>query len=454
MNKVVAILGIIVLITLGGLFFCAGFFTGTNISPVIGAHITKEATAAANASSEGKSISKDQVDSVIGAKSVTISEKIMQILSSAAESATSSISRMMDGKKSPLSEESSKISVNSLLREIAAGHASDDECSPEETLMRMKRRPLMPDPNSLQGKRIVFVGYFKNKVALKIQKLLVKKGYRPHVEISKTGDNESFVFCGPFKKEKNAEMLVKWLRKHEFSEARIVKISDESLEEALYDTMNGNLSMPENKEKEKANKKKYKKKYKHGRHGKHGRKSSHRKHDANFEHGKHVKEHGSHKESHHGEHAAEHHHQHKDADGAGQASKQHESAEQHSKQNESAGQTPQPPKQNEGAGQTPQPPKQNEGAGQTPQPPKQNEGAGQTPQQHDEESDDEAEQHGGQHPKQHNGTKQHGGQSDLHDADDQHDGRPDRHDADDQHDGRPDRHDADDQHDGRPDRHD
>jgi hypothetical protein len=243
-NKVVAILGIIVLITLGGLFFCAGFFTGTTVFPTLST-ANKEGTAA----SSEKGISLDDVEAVIDNESATMSEKVMAILASAAETANSSISDAIDRRNSPTTDESAKVSIDSLLREIAAGHAVNDDCSPQKTLERI-HTPVPLNPDSLHGKRIVFIGYFKNKIALEIQKLLVGKGYRAHLEQSRTGDGESFIFCGPFKKEKNAKKLLKWLRKHDFSEARLVNISNESIEETLYDAVNDDSGPPENSEKD------------------------------------------------------------------------------------------------------------------------------------------------------------------------------------------------------------
>ncbi|MDR0677940.1 MAG: hypothetical protein LBF44_00195 [Holosporaceae bacterium] len=244
MNKIIVILGIVVLITLGGLFFCAGFFTGTN-------HMfpTQSSQKKEEPSSTKKGISLSDVESVIDAKSETISEKIMGMLSSPGENSQKS---EVVGKKntSVANEESTQISVDSLLREIAASHATNDDCSPKKTLNKMKT-PTPVNPNSLQGKRIVFIGYFKNKIALEIQKLLIGKGYKAHVESSRVGDNESFIFCGPFKKEKNAEKLVKWLRKHDFKEARLINVSRESIEETLYDAANDDSGgPPENAEKD------------------------------------------------------------------------------------------------------------------------------------------------------------------------------------------------------------
>ncbi|MDR0555729.1 MAG: hypothetical protein LBG20_01800 [Holosporaceae bacterium] len=241
MNKVVAILGIIVLITLGGLFFCAGFFTGTTIFPHSSGGSKDEA-----ATSAGDGISMDAVEAAVDTKSSSMSEKIMAILSSAAETASSSISGQKDLQAYG---EETQVSIDSLLREIASSHAIDDDCSPLKTQAKM-HSPSPINSNGLTGKRIVFIGYFKNKIALEIQTLLAGKGYRVHVEHSRTGENESYVFCGPFKKARTAKTLVTWLRKHSFSEARIVNVSSEAIEETLYDALNDDAGPPENVERD------------------------------------------------------------------------------------------------------------------------------------------------------------------------------------------------------------
>ncbi|MDR1551658.1 MAG: hypothetical protein LBS14_03210 [Holosporaceae bacterium] len=246
MNKVVVILGIVVIITLGGLFFCAGFFTGTTIFP--SASIDKDR---AESVSKENSVSLSNEEASMDAKSATMSEKIMAILSSAAETASSSISDAVDSRKGTGSDthESTKVTLDSLLREIVASHSTDDGCSPEKTKGFISF-PAGRNPKSLRGKLVVFIGYFKNNIALEIQELLVGKGYRVHVEHSQTGENESFVFCGPFRKKLNATRLVKWLRKHEFSEARVVNVSEDALEETLYDALNDNAGPPNNAERE------------------------------------------------------------------------------------------------------------------------------------------------------------------------------------------------------------
>jgi cell division septation protein DedD len=248
MNKVVAILGIVVLITLGGLFFCAGFFTGTTVFPTLQSANVKNGDGADSDSSSEKGVSLKDAEAAVDSKSAGISDKILAILASAAESASSSISDITD-KKSSHADASSHVTVDSLLREIAAAHAMDDSCSVETTKQKISV-PVPVNPHSLHGKRIVFVGYFKNNIALEIQEVLTEKGYNAHVEVSRTGSGESFIFCGPFKKTKNAEKLVKWLRKHDFSEARIVSVSADAVEETLYDAINDDVGPPENAEKD------------------------------------------------------------------------------------------------------------------------------------------------------------------------------------------------------------
>ena len=80
MNKVVALLGIIVLLTVGGLLFCVGFFTATTLSP-------QPSDPAAVVSESDKKLTMKEVDEKLDTKSVTISDKIMDMISYAASSA-------------------------------------------------------------------------------------------------------------------------------------------------------------------------------------------------------------------------------------------------------------------------------------------------------------------------------------------------------------------------------
>lgn len=245
MNKIVAVLGIIVLLTLGALFFCVGFFTGTNMSPILQA--TDQASTVDN-TNESR-VSPNDIDTLLDSKSESLSEKIKDIISTATE--TASTAADVISEHNPFhSDIEENISINALLREIASAHTTGDDCSIEKTHIQMAA----PKPNNMQqemlGKKIVFIGYFKNNVAVQIQLLLTSKGYKTHVEMSRTGErDESFVFCGPFRHDKSAQKLLKWLKKHNFKEARIVRVAKAKVEETIYDFIHDDSSLPENDEK-------------------------------------------------------------------------------------------------------------------------------------------------------------------------------------------------------------
>ncbi len=247
MNKVVALLGIIVLLTVGALLFCVGFFTATTLSPQFIDPTT--------VSEADKSLTMKEVDDVIDTQSASISDKIMDMISYAASTAASSIqkrvSRIQPNKRQNDLMNESQITVDSLLREIASRHSINDECSYKDTVKKIKEHKRESDKKiyTLDGKKIVFIGYFKNRVALQIQKLLISRGYKAHVEISKTGDgHESFIFCGPFKKEAHAQALLDWLLKHDFSDARILSVTKEIKGQSLYESISEDVNMPVNVE--------------------------------------------------------------------------------------------------------------------------------------------------------------------------------------------------------------
>ncbi|MDR1362185.1 MAG: hypothetical protein LBJ16_03150 [Holosporaceae bacterium] len=245
MNKVVAVLGIIVLLTISGLFFCVGFFTGTTIFP---------SRLSLNEGKEpDKSMTLKDVEAITDVRSASVSEKVLGIIASAAETAGETISSVVTKHRDGSSKflDGDKLTVDSLLREIAAGHSSTDDCSYNKSVVQLQTPKSIVTGEDLGGKKLVFIGYFKNNIALQIQKLLGKKGYKTHVEKSKNGDgSEAFVFCGPFKKDENANNLVTWLRKHEFLEARSISISNEAIEETLYDFASDDSGMPANVEKD------------------------------------------------------------------------------------------------------------------------------------------------------------------------------------------------------------
>lgn len=235
MNKLIAILGVIVLLTIGALFFFAGFFTGSTVH--IGVQ-SANSTESKDLPKDEKSLLKD-IEGAISTDSSTLSDKIKGILGSAKDAVENTFSGDDSSKFD-------KISIDDLLREVAANHKRGDTCSPTRTSTTLtaeeKTRP------AIEGKNIVFIGYFKNRIALEIQKLLSQKGYKVHAEVSKSSPKESFVFSGPFKKEANAQLLLDWLKRHNFSEARMVKIIKDAIEETIYDAANEESDLPRNAE--------------------------------------------------------------------------------------------------------------------------------------------------------------------------------------------------------------
>ncbi|MBE6447325.1 MAG: hypothetical protein E7015_02440 [Alphaproteobacteria bacterium] len=242
MNKIVAILGTIVLITLGALFFCAGFFTASTVP-------SQQLTEQAATKDEGHKpkddiISSETIEAKLKEKSASISQKVMKILSSSVES--------FDSKKSTETTNEvnhPKLSTDALLKEIASSHFESDDCSIRKTEFNIQN-PQRPHPLSLQGKTIAFIGYFKNNIALQVQRTLIGKGYKVHVEQSKNSPDESFVFCGPFKKVANATKLVNWLKQHSFSEAKVINVPEENLDALMPLITGSDDELPDNEEKD------------------------------------------------------------------------------------------------------------------------------------------------------------------------------------------------------------
>lgn len=242
MNKVVAVLGIIVVITLGALFFFAGFYMGNTTT--FGKDSLTKTEAAKD--SEGEKLSQQDIEAKISAQSNSISEKVMKIISSSADNISNSVSKVVTKISH---QKASQMSSDALLKEILASHSEHDNCSPEKTEQDIKSDTKY-NKYSLRGKKVVFIGYFKDNIALQIQQLLVNKGYKVHVEQSKTCIGESFIFSGPFRKKENADKLVDWLKAHDFSEARVINVVQESVEKTISDTMDDDSTIPENEEEE------------------------------------------------------------------------------------------------------------------------------------------------------------------------------------------------------------
>ena len=242
MNKVVAVLGVIVLITLGALFFFAGFYMGN--TSMSGKTPTTETESVEN--SDKKKITLQEINAQIAAQSNNVSEKVMKIISGSADNISNSVSRVMTKMSH---QKASQMSADSLLKEIIASHSEHDDCSVEKTEKNIQSATKY-NKDSLRGKKVVFIGYFKDNIALQIQNLLINKGYKVHVEESKTCPGESFIFCGPFKKKENAETLAAWLKDHDFSEVKVVNVIQESVEKTIADTLDDDSTIPENEEEE------------------------------------------------------------------------------------------------------------------------------------------------------------------------------------------------------------
>ena len=239
MNKVVAILGVIVLITLGALFFCAGFFTASTIPALQMA----EQNANATKSQDSKpTITAETIESKLKAKSSAISNKIIKILSAAGVGDEEDSNHPSAGHAT-----SQKLSTDVLLKEIASAHFDHDDCSVMKTVDHIQN-PKRPHPSSLHGKTIVFIGYFKNNIALQIQRTLISKGYKVHVEQSKNAFDESFVFCGPFQKVANATKLASWLKQHSFSSAKVINVPSENMDALIPDGEDDDDDLPNNEE--------------------------------------------------------------------------------------------------------------------------------------------------------------------------------------------------------------
>lgn len=273
MNKFVLLLGVIIIAILAMMFFCVGFFTGTTITTSDVASVVQgsdaagkieEVVGAAGANSESiadklaadKTTIRKIVDAVDAhAKSLSISDKVMKILA-AAGYATETFSNVVKGKSIPVKKRikvrpNEKITVDALLREMFAEHRIDDECSLETTKRIIEEANVeLSNVEEIKARKIVFIGYFKDNVAIQIQKLLSAKGYKVHVEHSKVwNSDESFVFCGPFEKEQTAVRLESWLKEHDFSDARIIDVIKGDREGELLDSISENSeNMPENDE--------------------------------------------------------------------------------------------------------------------------------------------------------------------------------------------------------------
>ena len=184
MNKVVFTAGVLTVVVVGGIFFCAGLFTGANVDK--------------------------------GTKIVDIKDKHEII-----DKIYDKIPGKPPVKKVAANDEENQnkpINIDNLLNEIVASHNTADECLLDSVKTKHE------DPVTMnQAKRyVVYIGYFPNDISEEISQLMMAKGYPIHIQISHINEDESFVFCGPFKNKKNAEKLMKWLNSHNFTNAKLV----------------------------------------------------------------------------------------------------------------------------------------------------------------------------------------------------------------------------------------
>lgn len=183
MNKVVFTAGVLTVVVVGGLFFCAGLFTGANV---------------------------DKAAEIVDVKgNQDIINKIYDKIPGKPP---------VKDAKDEEAPQNKPINIDNLLNEIVASHNTADECLLDNVKTKHE------DPVTMnQAKRyVVYIGYFPNDVSEEISQLMMAKGYPIHIQISHINEEESFVFCGPFKNKKNAEKLMKWLNSHNFTNAKLV----------------------------------------------------------------------------------------------------------------------------------------------------------------------------------------------------------------------------------------
>lgn len=226
MNKIIFIAGILSTFLLGGLFFVAGFFTATSSNKIQSNNNLKEET-------DPKTPSKHIQNTIDGVVS-----GVSNIIKGNSASHNNNVKvTTIDGGTIILEKPSIDITVDSLLKEILSKHRIDDSCSPELDSLIISKESYYNDVN-LAKKYIVFVGYFKSDIADQLRQIFASKGYKAHVEKSRSVEaDESFVFCGPFHTDKSCKTLLNWLISHNFSESRIIDISEQKDVEMLGDNL-------------------------------------------------------------------------------------------------------------------------------------------------------------------------------------------------------------------------
>lgn len=184
MNKVIFLIGTIVISLLGAMFFALGAFSVSNHVPT-------------------SPIDVPRLSDYISSEK-QLMQKIEKIISP-------DVAHTSYSSQKTLKTPQRKITVEMLLQDVASKHEKDsDRC--------------------MQGIRekksvtqfFVFVGCFLEASAYEIAKALRVNGYITHMEYM-VATNSVLVLCGPFKSKMSAETLYKWLLSQGYVEARMIE---------------------------------------------------------------------------------------------------------------------------------------------------------------------------------------------------------------------------------------
>lgn len=223
MNKVVFIAGVLAVCVVGGLFFCAGLFTGANVSSD-----KKNNTVLIDA--------KNEKTSVI--------DKIYNMLPGKKASKKQNHDVGENREEEPSDNSGSNISIDNLLNEIVSSHETNDQCLIDDVKATEKEQIVMNQTR----RYLVFVGYFPADIAEEISQLMMAKGYPMHIQKSGITGEDSFLFCGPFRKKNNANSLVTWLHDNGFVNAKLVSHKLQQSEDMNLDELDTQDILPLNSE--------------------------------------------------------------------------------------------------------------------------------------------------------------------------------------------------------------
>lgn len=203
MNKVVFTAGVLAVCVIGGLFFCAGLFFGTNVSVV-----TEEGVKATKKIESGTDVKDSFINKL---QDFVPSSKTKE---STIEQHVNTENIVTDNNK----KDKSAINLDSLLNEIVASHDTTDACLTDDVKLLNKEHVTM----NRMRRYVVFLGYFQKDMCEEISQLMMAKGYPMHIQSSKLNDNECFLFCGPFKKRQSSTNLIRWLKNNGFKNVRLL----------------------------------------------------------------------------------------------------------------------------------------------------------------------------------------------------------------------------------------